>query len=294
MGVFSRKTKSKQDDGKADEGRQEERPRTAYKRLAKHAGADAADQCDRMDSSIDHAQVAMANQRRMESAPYDSTLTFAQEMAQEFAHLAPGMLSGPPSPRTEHLAMHRVHSDDDPDKTSPRDATAPWFKTRSKANGPKLFRSSTDYFANSNGKPSVSAGSNYQTSDSGYESAEPSRAPSEHNSSKGYLAQKYRLPELTLGSEGYLEADMTTNSKNVGNVSPLDLNADARSVKSNRSINKRTRFEGDVEPMPALGPSGQQRKDSGETSQISPALRPQRPETFVQLQIPQPQLPPAR
>lgn len=274
---------------KADEEKVEEKPKAQYKHVPKHAAADSAGQGGRNDSYMDRAQIAIASRQRMENSPYDSTLSnasFAQEIAHNMAHGTP---SGPPSPNTQRAMLSGAYSEDGHYNNSDRNSLAPSFKNRSSINGAKLHRSSTDYFANSNayGKQPVS-----YYSDSGYESAEPasamhSRVPSEHNlydSSKGYPVQNTTLPELALSGENSLEAEIAANSRSIGNVSPLDLNSDARSIKSNRSVSKRTRFEGDAEPMPALNQLEQHRKDSGETS---PSVQPHQPETFVQLQHPQ-------
>lgn len=267
MGLFSRKTKAKpvQNEVKAEEKKEIEIPPLPYKHISKHAAADSAAQGSRSDSYEDRTQIALANRQRMANSPYDTSLSNAS-FVQDIAHdMARGSRSRPASPTAERFGVSRAYSDDAHHHNFHRNSTGPSHKSRAGAQAPKLQRSSTDYFARSphtHGKQPAEAGYYSYSSDSGYESAEPasamhSRAPSEHNDfSKGHAAYNNLLPELALNGEH----------------SPVDLNSDARSIRSTRSVSKRTRFEDSVDPMPALDQLQQYRQDGGETSDASPGL----------------------
>lgn len=257
MGLFSRKTKAKpvQNEVKAEEKKEIEIPPLPYKHISKHAAADSAAQGSRSDSYEDRTQIALANRQRMANSPYDTSLSNAS-FVQDIAHnMARGSRSRPASPTAERFGVSRSYSDDAHYHNLHRNSTGPSHKSRAGAQAPKLQRSSTDYFARSphtHGKQPAEAGYYSYSSDSGYESAEPasamhSRAPSEHNDfSKGHAAYSNLLPELALNGEH----------------SPVDLNSDARSIRSTRSVSKRTRFEDSVDPMPALDQLQQYRQDS--------------------------------
>lgn len=257
MGLFSRKTKAKpvQNEVKAEEKKEIEIPPLPYKHVSKHAAADSAAQGSRSDSYEDRTQIALANRQRMANSPYDTSLSNAS-FVQDIAHnMARGSRSRPASPTAERFGVSRSYSDDAHYHNLHRNSTGPSHKSRAGAQAPKLQRSSTDYFARSphtHGKQPAEAGYYSYSSDSGYESAEPasamhSRAPSEHNDfSKGHAAYSNLLPELALNGEH----------------SPVDLNSDARSIRSTRSVSKRTRFEDSVDPMPALDQLQQYRQDS--------------------------------
>ncbi|KAI5362270.1 hypothetical protein Slin15195_G059210 [Septoria linicola] len=256
MGLFSRKSKSKKDSIQdVEEAPIEAQPKKTPARFVPRHGA--------------------------------AGRTYTHDDASSMIHET---VSSPPSPSFQRAAMNLVYSEDGYYNDVP---AVPSFKNRSISRGQKLHRSSTDYHANviAYGKQPITAGyyvPHNNSSDSGYESAEPlsamhSRVPSEHNLhdySKAYSAHNGTLPELRLdGGSSTLGMEISGTGKSFDNVSPLDLNSDARSIKSNRSVSKRTRFEDDVEPMPSLDQLQQHRKDSDQASSSSPALEPQHDQT---------------
>ncbi|EME45291.1 hypothetical protein DOTSEDRAFT_23337 [Dothistroma septosporum NZE10] len=132
------------------------------------------------------------------------------------------------------------------------------------------------------------------SSDSGYESAGPpsamhSRAPSVQNIQdprqlNSPKASPILIPELRLSREPFEQmseiervptGDTARKSqegilKNVGNVSPLESEYDAGSLISNKSTNKKTRFQDQPEPMPVLDQL-QRRREQASTPFAAPS-----------------------
>ncbi|GIZ44963.1 hypothetical protein CKM354_000814700 [Cercospora kikuchii] len=259
MGLFSRKGKSSKETSAADELKKSAiQTKVTKKFVPRHGSATVTNQDAREDNASDGQQTSVIESRRIEIPRHDGTF--------QRAAYARGSMTAPASPSGQRFQQDSGYGEDGYCNPAESIPMPPAFKERHSAYRPKYqHRSSSDYFAAGPAPRKHSTPGGYYTphasSDSGYESAEPisaahSRVPSELNLldySPSYLQLTQTMPELKLYTgEQSRERENSPKHKSIGNVSPLDLNSDSRSIRSNKSVSKRARFEDDAEPMPSL------------------------------------------
>lgn len=319
VAIFKRKSKAAKEAEKKDGEKAAEvaPPKPAYKHKPTHAAADSVGQGSRMENKQDRNHIAIASRRRAANSMFDSTLgnaAYQQSIAHELAH-------GTPSPMTPYSSQPRYQDD----MYYGDYETPPTPMMQGPPGQMRMSRQSSDYFAQSahrgrsyetrgySGKGKEPGFNTPYYSDSGYESAGPpsgmpSRDPSLQNLQdleKQYMSRDTKgllLPEPRLSDDF---SNMSVNMaqlevadavavprksqegvlKNIGNVSPLDLDGDARSTKSTASI-KRTRFEDDPEPMPQLDRLEQHREAASTVEQITnPALSSEQSEEIKEVTV---------
>ncbi|PPJ55840.1 hypothetical protein CBER1_07435 [Cercospora berteroae] len=259
MGLFSRKGKSSKDSSAAEELKKSAvQTKVTKKFVPRHGSAKVSDHDAPADNASNGHQTSVIESRRIEIPRHDGTF--------QRAAYARGSMTAPASPSGQRFRQDTAYGEDGYGNPAESIPMPPAFKERPSVYRPKYQqRSSSDCFAAAPAPRKHSTPGGYYTphasSDSGYESAEPisaahSRVPSELNLldySPSYLQLTQTMPELKLYTdEPSRGREHSPKHKSIGNVSPLDLNSDARSIRSNKSVSKRTRFEDDAEPMPSL------------------------------------------
>lgn len=282
----------KEDERKRAADTSEEKPKPAYKHVPTHAAADSAGQGGRTDDSHQIAQANRRRIANSMFDSTLNNASYAQEIAHNMAHGTPPPASSGTgqqrfSPMQRNYSENALFANMDVRQMvaspaqRPQSASAPRHRmSRSSSDycTPFGVQSSLDSSVTKGKRPLTSAGPGYtnNSSDSGYESAGPpsamhSRTPSECNlqeHSISHLARSssgFLLPELKLGDvpmAEQLSTDVGESAiasegvlKNGGSVPQLDLAYDqtsTKSTKSTNSVSKRTRFEDDADPMPAL------------------------------------------
>ncbi|KAM3416208.1 hypothetical protein BST61_g7814 [Cercospora zeina] len=281
MGLFSRKGKANKEASKAEEHKKlADQAQPTKKFVPRHGSAKIAHQ----DAPDGHR----SNDDRMTVTEHRRIEIPRQHGAFQRAAYARGSMTAPASPSGQGPRRTDGQSDDGyftPPESIPM---PPAFKERPSVYRPKYqHRSSSDHFVAAPAPRKLSMTGGYYiphaASDSGYESAEPisaahSRVPSEQNLldyTPSFLPLTQDMREIKLyGGEHAADAEGSPTQKSAGNVSPLDLNSDDRSIRSNKSAGKRTRFEDDVEPMPPLQVLEQFKNSSESISRPSPPWLP--------------------